>query len=165
MLKGENKKKMENWLQKERENLIEEMSPISVDFCNDHDASFLGDIVDDCHDYADGFVDVYSGTLLNWLAEDWRNVEAVEDAANEFGTGERLDLMQLIRQGQYYQYDEQLREDRARILRVLAIDYILSSKKLEKLEIDKIKTALDDAEDCDTGDEITAIVDELGAQA
>lgn len=61
-----------------------------------------GDPSDVASDFADSFVDCYTGRLLTWLSEVPGALEACDEAAEEFGQPEDATMAGRIRQGQWY---------------------------------------------------------------
>jgi hypothetical protein len=60
---------------------------------------------DDAHEFADGQVDVYTGSRYAWLASDLRRAGYVDGARDELG-GESLDIAEQIGLGQYAEASE-----------------------------------------------------------
>jgi hypothetical protein len=157
------REKLTKEIVQERIDKIKEWTPnLCIDFAADYYESIeraSGDYISDhIYEYADGRVDIYNGELLKWLCEDWRNLDAVEEATAEFGTpteNSRLDLMQAIRQGQCLQYERELNENAEDMKKLMAL-YFLRDLDIEKMEAysDDLEMALDDLEKCDTYSEI-----------
>lgn len=66
-------------------------------------------ICDAISSYADGSVDIYNSSLIDWLAEDRDNIWAIEEALSEFGTPKdsngEADFFRIIQQGQFLKYE------------------------------------------------------------
>lgn len=68
--------------------------------------NYTGYICDAITEIADNNVDIYAYDLFDWAKD---NYSYIEEANEEFGTP--TDILQQIRQGQFFSYEQQLQED------------------------------------------------------
>lgn len=110
-------------------------------------------------EYADGRVGIYYGDLIEWAQD---NYNYINEAIEEFGSPEPFDFWQCIRQGQYYEYNEELNSDEYNIIRGLAdlylIDELNEIDAIEKSEED-LKNLFDDIDLLNNNDTLQDVKD------
>ena len=75
-----------------------------IDFLNDDDNNYISDLISE---YSDSKVDIYYYDLRKWSVE---NYGYIEDAVDEFGTGDKFDFHKAIQMGQYLAYSQEFYE-------------------------------------------------------
>ena len=66
--------------------------------------------IDDVEEYraeiVDGYVDIDNKELTDWLNNSIYNVESCNEAAEEYGSDKNIDIIDRIKQGQYWAIDQ-----------------------------------------------------------
>lgn len=161
-----NKNKILEKLQNEWEDVRGQMNDISIDFCGDF-SNYLDGYAYLCDlftEYADNRVDIYNSDLIEWAQE---NYNYIDDAIEEFGAPEPFDFWACIRQGQYYEYNEELNSDTDNIIKGLALLYLIDELQaidaIERTEqeFEELFDELNNIDSNDREDEIKDICDEF----
>lgn len=148
-------------LQEDWEDARSKMNDISIDFCGDF-CNYLDDgglVCDRFSEYADEHVSIYNYDLIEWAQE---NYFYIDKAIECFGAPEPFDFWKCIRQGQYYEYHEELNSDESNMIRGLADLYLIDELKnvdtIEKSEED-LKNLFDDIDLLNNNDTLQDIKD------
>ena len=96
-------------------------------------------ICDAITEFADDKVDIYTYDLLEWLQE---NYDIVEDANNELGIPSS-DILDQVRQGQYYKAQQDLYNDSDEIIKALIF---FELKDQLSYKIDELALTMEDLE-------------------
>lgn len=130
---------------------------MAIDFAADYshmmDYGRSSYIEDSMTNYADGQVDICTCDLLEWFKD---NYEKVEEAIDELGFPEqngRADILAAIRQAQFIENENEIREDGENALRLVVLYYLRdeNANKVAKLNPENIDMAIDEAADIWTG--------------
>lgn len=128
------KNEIKKLLEDRKEELKNQISDISCDFCGDYDIDSNNYICDAITEYADGYVDIYVNALLEWAKN---NYEYVEQAIDELGVATdsrgKADFVRTIASGQFLKNEEELNQDIDEIIELLTINYLLKNE----IEIDE----------------------------
>lgn len=152
-----NKKTAAEWIVAKIEEIKERTNDNAVDFAADYACSIEisrnSYIEDGITDYADGLVDLNTYDLLEWFRD---NYEKVEEAIDELGLPEqngRADILAAIRQAQFLENENEIREDGENVLRLVVLYYLRdeNANKVSKMTPDNIDMAIDEAADIWTG--------------
>lgn len=108
-------------------------------------------IMDAINEHADSMIDIYTSNLMDWASN---NFWAIDEAMDELGCpGSFVDI---VRQGQYYQYSRDMYEDQGEICKLSALrilsDEIENGLELTDEQIDEIMDEI--ADEYDTFDQI-----------
>lgn len=152
-----NKKTTAEWIEAKIDEIKQRTNDKAIDFAADNahviDYGRSSYIEDSITEYADGQVDIYTGDLLEWFKD---NYDKVEEAIDELGFPEqngRADILAAIRQAQFLENENEIREDGENVLRLVVLYYLRdeNANKVAKLNPDNIDMAIDEAADIWTG--------------
>lgn len=119
-------------------------------------------ICDMISEVADSFIDIYASDLLDWAKN---NYDYIEDALNEFGTPQdskgRADFLQIIRQGEYYYYDNLFYENLDEFIKYYILKYLIDNEiNIDDEELEELLEV--DSADIDNNDYLEDIEDYVG---
>ena len=121
----------------------ENMNEYSQDFINDYDATYNDYFCDAFSAFADNNTSIYYNQIRDFMKN---NIEAVNDAINEFGwDGCGCDLYKAGQMAEYMQIERELYDDFDDIKKCLALDLIDSTSEADD-EAERIFDTLTDEE-------------------
>ena len=106
-----------------------DLNAISLGFCLDFrnslsDTDCLCDLISE---YTDSHIDEDCDDLLEWVKYNYRYLEY---SVSEFESPDQFDLWKCIQQAQYYKYKEELNSDTDKIIKGLALLYLINELKI-----------------------------------
>ena len=90
-------------------------------------------ICDTISEIADSETDIYYSGLINWLKNDPDSVDAIEEAAAEFGRPEKFDFIRFLQQGQYYQNEQKLYNNIDTVAKIWLLAYLRNKENLSEI--------------------------------
>lgn len=87
-----------------------------------------GYIQDAMTEKADSQIDIYTSDLLRWVGEDSRAIDYIDQAAAEFGRPDSF--LKEIQQGQYYQHETHINNNRNTIYKIRAL-FVLNDGNMD----------------------------------
>ena len=145
-----NKKEIVNILKE----LKEENKELYIDidsFVDYSDNDYICDIISDL---ADSQIDIYNDDLLEWLKD---NYNIIEDANDELGTPS--DILVQCKQGQFYQYNNEMHENLENYIMFYIYDYMLNTLKIEEIEEEKYEEIEEELANIDNNNRLNDIKD------
>lgn len=136
-----NKKELFEKLEERKEEIKKEINDISIDFASDYDLNSSSYLCDLFTEYADSQVDIYYKDLIEWLFD---GVDYVERYVEEFGIDEKnFNFWDIVRGGQFLDFQERLFADDKEIIELMAINYLLNNeeeieRELEESELEEM---------------------------
>lgn len=107
------------------------------------DSQYIDDILTEI---ADSATDIYYSDLIDWLKNDPDSTDYIEESVQEFGTPDSkdFDFMKLLQQGQYYQNEQKLYQNKYDMCLLWALSYCIENNiKLTDEQIDKLSDIID----------------------
>jgi hypothetical protein len=102
-----------------------------------------GYIQDAMTEKADSYTGIYTGDLLHWVSEDSSAIDYIDQASAEFGRPDSF--LKEIQQGQYFQHEAHLYNNRNTIYKIRAL-FVLNNGNLEGELSKELAEELEDLE-------------------